>query len=124
MNITLLNYLSLAYFLTPLFGTCSSLYITLYFVGVCIFAFVSQPFTIPFLAFSVLHWGTVLTVIRFLVPFHLHILYLTLASSHFELLFQTFWNLYNIGYSQTCHLRHRLRISLFHIKVMIYSQGI
>ena len=41
MNITLLPYLPLAYFCTTPFGTCSSLYITLYFVVVCTFAFTS-----------------------------------------------------------------------------------
>ena len=51
INITLLP---LAYFCTRPFGTCSSLYITFYFVVVCTFGS-SQPFMIPLLAFSVLH---------------------------------------------------------------------
>ena len=41
---------------------------------------------------------TVFSVIRFLVLFHLHILYLTFVSSHFEFLFQTFWNFDNISF--------------------------
>ena len=90
MNITLLPYLPLAYFFTSPFGTCSSQHITLYSVEVCTFAFASQPFLMPFLAFNVLHCSTIFAVIRFLVPFHLYILYLTLVSSHFKFLFQLF----------------------------------
>ena len=90
MNITLFPYLPSAYFFTLFFDTCFSLYIILYFVVVCTFAFASQPLTITFLAFSVLHCNTVFAVVRFLVPFHLHILYLTLVSNLFEFLFQTF----------------------------------
>ena len=41
MNITLLPYLPLAYFWATPFGSCSTLYITLYIVVVCTFAFAS-----------------------------------------------------------------------------------
>ena len=55
----------------------------------CTFAFASYPFTLPFLDFSLLHCSTVLSVIRFLVSFYLHIFYLAFARSHFEFLFQS-----------------------------------
>ena len=67
---SLLPYLPLACFCTTPFGTCSRLYITVYFVEVSTFAFDSQPFIIPFLAFRILYCSTVFAVIKFLVPFH------------------------------------------------------
>ena len=48
-------HLLLACFCTTPFGICTSLRIILYLVVVCTFAFTPQPFTLPFLAFSVLH---------------------------------------------------------------------
>ena len=39
-------------------------------------------------------------MIRFLVPFHVHIFCLAFfVRNHFEFSFQSFWHLYNIGYS-------------------------
>ena len=52
---------------------------------------------LPLLAFSILHFSTVFAVIRSLVLFHLHLLYFVFVSSDFDFLFQSFWNLYNIG---------------------------
>ena len=90
MNTTFLPHLPLAYFCTTPFGTCSSLYITFLLCSGLYFC----------LCVLVIHdtFPVVFAVIRFLFPFHLHILYLTFASSYFEFLSKTFWNLYNIGY--------------------------
>ena len=61
-------------------------------------AFASKPFTSLFLDFSILHCISFGTVIRFLVPFHVHIFCLVFfVSNHFEFLFQSFWNFDNIG---------------------------
>ena len=83
-------HLHLAYFCITSFGTCSSLCITLYPIVVCTVAFASCPFMIPFIDLNVLDCSTDFAVIKFLVPFYLHILYLTFVSSHFEFLFQIF----------------------------------
>ena len=94
--VNILNLLPFTLSLFLPFGTCCSLCITLYFVVVRTFVFSSQPFTTLFLAFfSVLHCSTVFAVITFLVPFHLQIFYLTFISSHFEVLFHSFWSQYN-----------------------------
>ena len=54
-------------------------------IVVCTFAFASQPFILPFLAFSILHCSMVFAVIRSLIPSHLCTLYLAFVSCHFEL---------------------------------------
>ena len=94
--VNILNLLPFTLSLFLPFGTCCSLCITFYFAVVSTFAFSSQPFTTLFLAFfSVLHCSTVFAVITFLVPFHLQIFSLTFISSHFEVLFHSFWSQYN-----------------------------
>ena len=60
----------------------------IYSVVVFTFTFSSQQLTLPFLTFSILHCRIVFAVIRFLVPLHLHILYLAFVSNYFEFLFQ------------------------------------
>ena len=100
-------------FCTTLFSTYSSLCINYqyyfvvlqyYYVVVCAFAFASQPFTLSFPAFNVLHFSTVFAVIRFSVPFQFLFMYTlgiwSLSATIFEVLFQSFRNLYTIGYQQ------------------------
>lgn len=77
-------HLPLACLCTTHFGTCSGLF---YFAVVCTFAIASSPFTLPSQVFSILHCNTVFTVIRFLIPFHLYVLYLALISSHLPFIF-------------------------------------
>ena len=72
------------YFLVPILACASH---CIYFVVICTFAFVSQSFTLPFVAFSILHRSTVFEVIRFSVPLNSHILYLAFVSSHFFQIF-------------------------------------
>ena len=67
-------------FYWPVLLACSTLF---YFT----FAIASSPFTLPSQVFSILHCNTVFTVIRFLLLFHLYVLYLALICSHLPFIF-------------------------------------
>ena len=75
------------HFLVPVLA-CVSHFI--YFLVACTFAFSSQLLTVLFPAFSIQEYSTLFSMIRFLVPFHLHILYLAFLKSYFKFLFQSF----------------------------------
>ena len=81
--------------ITPV-GTCSSPCIKLYILCSCLYfrtihiSFVGLPYSALQYSFG--------TMIRFLVPFHVHIFCLAFfVCNHFEFLFQSCWNLYNIA---------------------------
>ena len=81
------------FYITP-FGTCSGPCIKFYILCSCL-CFCLCLLTI---CISFLHCSSFGIMIRFLVPFHVHIFCLAFfVSNHFEFLFQSFWNLYNIG---------------------------
>ena len=77
-------------------GTCFSPCIELHILCSCLY-FCTILISFASLQYSALQYifGT---MIRFLVPFHVHIFCLAFfVCNHFEFLFQSFWNLYNIG---------------------------
>ena len=85
--------------ITP-FDICSSPCIKLYILCsgfYCCLCLWAIHIAFPSLQYSVLQFSFG-SIIRFLVSFHVHILCLAFfVSNHFEFLFQSFWNLYNIG---------------------------
>ena len=90
--------LTFPYFCIAPFGTCSSPCIKLHILWSCFY--ICLWLLIIHVSFASLQYSALQysfgTLIRFLVPFHVHFFCLAFFdSNHFEFLFQSFWNLYN-----------------------------